>query len=95
MSREPRYLYYDPQDKDDLPDSFPKGFVFLAGRFINVHQLAQATGMDYTYLYRVFRGERSPSLDYARRIAAALEMETFEFLRSLETALSDADIETT
>lgn len=95
MDRERRYLYYDPQDKDDLPDSFPKGFVFMAGRFINVHQLALAKGLDYTYLYRVFRGERVPSLDYAKHIAAALEMETFAFLQALQTALSELSSENT
>lgn len=88
MPRERRFLYY-AHDRSDLPDTFPKGFVYLSGRFINVYQMHCVTGLDYTYLYRVFRGERQPSLKYAERIARALEMELPDFLRDLERALRE------
>lgn len=59
------------------------GFIPFAGRFINLNRMAEAEGLDYHYLWRIFNGQRQPSLRYATRIAECLAMTQIEFLIQL------------
>lgn len=59
------------------------GFIQFAGRYVNLHHMAEAEGMDYNYLWRIFNRRREPSLPYARRIAGCLDMSELDFLVAL------------
>lgn len=58
--------------------------VRFRGQYINVSQIAVMQGLDKSYISRVFRGERDPSLATAKRIAACLGMGVGEFVEALD-----------
>ena len=53
--------------------------IFFGGRYLNLSALAKETGMDPSYLSRVFSGKRGASLMRAGKIAYALDMSLDEF----------------
>lgn len=64
----------------------------FAGKNINLHAIERHHGLTRTYLSRIFFGSvvdgslvfRSPSIDYATKIALALEMPVGTFLALLD-----------
>lgn len=46
-------------------------------------ELARRTGLHYTTIYRIFRGEREPSISAARTIAKALGLTMDDLYRKL------------
>jgi transcriptional regulator with XRE-family HTH domain len=58
--------------------------VKFAGKFINLSAIARAQGLDVSYLSRIFRGERAPSLKHCTKIAAVLGMTLDDFVQGLE-----------
>lgn len=52
--------------------------------------LADETGLHYTYFSKMARGQRSPSLDKAKRIAKALGVTLEELQRTWQKARSAA-----
>lgn len=48
-----------------------------------ISQLSRMAAVDYNYLYLILKGERKPSTRTARRLAVALNMDTYELLRLL------------
>lgn len=64
----------------------------FAGKHINLHAIERHHGLTRTYLSRIFFGSvidgvltfRSPSIDYATKIALALEMPVGTFLALLD-----------
>lgn len=56
----------------------------LGGKFINQSAIARSQGIDQSYLSRIVKGERSPRLDHARLIAAAIGMTLEEFLEAID-----------
>ncbi len=58
--------------------------VVLAGKVVNVYALAQTTGMDQGYLSRILSRKRRPRIDYAMRIAQALDMGLEDFLVAID-----------
>ncbi len=56
----------------------------FAGKFINLSAIARAQGLDVSYLSRIFRGQRTPSLHYTQKIAAMLGMTMDAFVEALE-----------
>lgn len=59
------------------------GFIEFGGRFVNIHHMAEAEGMDYNYLWRIFNRHREPSARYARHIAECIGMSYIDFLKAL------------
>lgn len=61
----------------------PQTFRF-AGKFINLSEIGRIYNMDPSHLSRIFRGERNPTVAYARKLSAALGMTTDAFLDALD-----------
>lgn len=81
--------YIRPHEPDDILMS---GCIIFAGRQINLNRLATQEGMNYSYIYRVFRGLRVPSMPYAIKLAACLGMELGDFLRALDEQKPKPDL---
>ena len=58
--------------------------VRFGGRYIDLLRLAHVEGLDHGYLSRILAGQRTPSIAYARRIAAALRMSLEDFLEAVD-----------
>lgn len=60
--------------------------VMFAGVYINLVQLSLCTvpPVDHSYLSRIFKGNRSPTLAFTRRIADALGMDWAAFIEALQ-----------
>lgn len=58
--------------------------VKFAGKYINLSEISRNQGIDTSYLSRIFRGERMPTVPYIRKISAALGMEVQQFLDALD-----------
>lgn len=67
----------------DVERPNPQTFRF-AGRFINLSEMARQNGMDPSHLSRIFRGERTPTVAYCRKISVALGITVDEFLNLLD-----------
>lgn len=63
------------------------------GVYVNLAALGRMQGIDSTYLSRIFRGEREPSLSVAKRIAAGLGMELQTFLDALDVRIEELKLE--
>lgn len=50
---------------------------------LSQEDLSALAGVDRTYISMLERGKRSPSLITIEKIAAALEMETWEFIKGI------------
>lgn len=61
----------------------PQTFKF-AGRFINLSELGRQNDMDPSHLSRIFRGERTPTVPYCRKISRALGITVDQFLNFLD-----------
>lgn len=61
-------------------DAAPYGYTPFGDVYIHLSQMAEANDLDYSHLWRIFHGKRQPSLQYARDIANALDMELRDFL---------------
>ena len=59
--------------------------VWFAGHAINLSAIAESFSppLNKSYLSYIFRGQRKPSVDYARKIAMALGMQLQAFLDAL------------
>lgn len=57
--------------------------VLFCGTYISITELARATGLDRSYLSRIFSGKRTPSVKSAGVLAIALGMTLEAFLRGL------------
>ncbi len=66
--------------------------VMFAGRYISLLGIARTQNIDQSYLSRVFSGERSPSLNHARKLAAALGMGLEAFLDALDDKARNREI---
>lgn len=65
------------------------GFIVFDGHHVNLHRMAALFGLNYSYLWKIFRGDRVPSMAYAKQIGAALQYpSTLEFLAALESHLA-------
>lgn len=69
----------------DDDGELPRGFITFAGQQINLHQMAVEENFDYSYLWRVFKGGRMPSVYYAKRIAKCLHLSMDELVAALNT----------
>ncbi len=58
--------------------------VKFAGKHINLSAIARAQNLNVSYLSRIFRGERRPSLTYCTAIAAMLGMTLDDFVQGLD-----------
>lgn len=67
-----------------LVDKPNRQSVFFAGQHINLLRLANAQGIDQSYCSRIFAGIRTPSINFARRLSAALGMTLEDFLDGLQ-----------
>jgi transcriptional regulator with XRE-family HTH domain len=56
----------------------------FAGKHINLSAIARAQGLDVSYLSRIFRGQRVPSLGHALKIAAILGMTVDDLVSGLQ-----------
>lgn len=65
-------------------DATLDGFIVFDGWHVNLHRMAAQFGLNYSYLWKIFRGDRMPSLGYTTKIAAALDMRPLEFLAALD-----------
>lgn len=63
--------------------------VKLAGRHINLTKLAEGEGLSLSYVSRIIRGERTPSITYLRRIAVGLGMGMEGLLEAIDEAKQD------
>jgi len=61
--------------------------VFFAGAFINLAAISRLQGIEYTLLSHMFAGRRYPKVVLARKVAAALGMDTEEFYRAFDDHL--------
>jgi hypothetical protein len=69
---------------DDPSEEPLDGFIRFGGYQINLNRLAQVERLNYSYLYRVFRGQRIPSMLYALTLARRLGMTLDTFYSHLE-----------
>jgi transcriptional regulator with XRE-family HTH domain len=53
-------------------------------REMNLQELAQASGLHWTYLSGIERGHRNPSLNVLAAIAGSFELSTTELIRQAE-----------
>lgn len=60
------------------------------GEFINLSHLSFATGLSITFLSKVFKGRRNPSIKSAEIIADGLGMDLHVFLRGLKARVEVA-----
>lgn len=58
--------------------------VMFAGRFINLSEISRQNHIDVSYLSRIFRGQRTPSLPYIKKISRALDMSIEDFVNALD-----------
>lgn len=70
-----------------LEDKPTKQTVRLGGHPLNLLSLSQALRIDHGYLSRVCSGERVPSVQYARTIAAALGWTLGDFFEALDARI--------
>ena len=56
----------------------------FAGKFINLSEISRQSGIDSSYLSRIFRGERMPTVPYIRTISGILGMGVQQFLDALD-----------
>lgn len=63
--------------------------VQFAGMCINLSEISRNEGIHVSHISRIFSGQRIPSVDYARRIARALNMGLEQFLYALENHTMD------
>jgi transcriptional regulator with XRE-family HTH domain len=67
------------------------------GQFINLSAIARAQHLDVSYLSRIFRAQRTPSLKHCMKISAILGMTLDDFVQGLqdraeEIAKSNTDV---
>ena len=67
--------------------------VKFAGKFINLSAIARSQNLDVSYLSRIFRGERTPSLKHCIKMAAVLGMDLDSFVQALNIRVKDVDAE--
>lgn len=53
----------------------------FGGRFINLNEMAAEEGFSHGYLSRIIAGDRTPRVDYAKKVAKALGMGLEDFLQ--------------
>lgn len=58
--------------------------VKLAGRHINLTKLVEGEGLSLSYVSRIIRGERVPSVAYLKRMAVGLGMTMEGLLEAIE-----------
>lgn len=58
--------------------------ISLGGKFLNLHAISRLTGISRGFVHAVVNGEKTPSTDYAQRIAAAIGMGLEEFLLAID-----------
>lgn len=58
--------------------------VLFANEFINLSHLSLMSGVSVSFLSYVFSGKRQPSINTAKKIARALNMEFAHFISALE-----------
>jgi len=58
--------------------------VYFAGDYINLTDIAVASGLYPNHLSRIFSGKRRPTLNVAQKVSAALGMGLESFLEALE-----------
>jgi transcriptional regulator with XRE-family HTH domain len=58
--------------------------VLFCGYFINLSTIALHTHLTVSYISKVFRGDRTPSLKNTKLIAAALNMDLSSFVNALD-----------
>lgn len=69
MAKKPYLMTdYDPND------GLVHGFSEFAGIAINLSRMSEQEGLDYSYLWRVFNGFRTPSVAFLDKIAPMLNM---------------------
>lgn len=61
------------------------GCLIFAGKSVNLNRLSTQEGFNYSYIWRVFKGLRVPSIPYAIRLAGYLHISLDEFLKELES----------
>ncbi len=65
--------------------------ILFAGRYISLMGIARGQNIHQSYLSRVFSGERIPSVNHARKLAAALGMGLEEFLEALDERVNSLE----
>lgn len=63
--------------------------IVLSGVAISIACISRSADVDKTYVSRVFGGKRTPSIQMAKKMAAALGMEIGAFLSALEAHLAE------
>jgi transcriptional regulator with XRE-family HTH domain len=58
--------------------------VYLGGKPVSISTIAWATGIDRSYLSRILRGDKEPTLSNARKIAAVLAMGIEELMALID-----------
>jgi len=58
--------------------------VHFAGKFVNLSEISRTADLDPSYLSRIFRGERMPTVRKLKRISEALGMGIEQFITELE-----------
>ncbi len=60
--------------------------VWFAGAYINLTRFAQSGPFAHSYLSYIFKGVRTPSLAYARRLSVLLGMTLDQFMAEVEAS---------
>lgn len=58
-------------------------YIEFGGQYLSLRKLADEHGMDYSYLWRIFNGRRTPSVDYSLRLATLLNMTLDQFFEAI------------
>lgn len=61
----------------------------FGGRFVNLKALARDHHFNHSYITRIIKGSRTASVDYCRRVAAALDMPLEDFLQAVDDLRDD------
>lgn len=82
----PRPYIYDYDAGDDVI----AGFIVFGGKQVNLNRLATSEKLDYSYIWRVFNSNRTPSISYAMKLAQCLHMSLDAFLKELAARKNSA-----
>lgn len=62
--------------------------VYFGDDPINLSAISRISGIDCSYLSRIFRGQRTPRAIYIRKISQAMDMTMEQFMDALERHLN-------